>query len=207
MTKGSSASGEVIPARHAQPDRPENARCDRQCLRCDEAEREIARLMRPHQPVVSRGELDRLTEGGQDGSLTDTTDEPVAEPAEHATPEHARLNHLPGGCLRTTSVPWDDIDPGIAGVVRAFIEAGFETIASCQGHGSGDAWVAVLPSYRDGATPRNEDALLCALDVERLLYNAGWDKAATVSIKWVVTREPVRDYFIEARWWGEVPFR
>lgn len=123
---------------------------------------------------------------------------------------HASAEVIPGpegaAPRSTTPVPWDDIDPGIAGVVRTFIENGFETIASCQGHGGGgDAWVVVLPDRRSDLG--SDDAFQCAYEVERLLYATGWDRAATIAIKWVVTREPVREHYVEVRWWGEVPFR
>ena len=92
--------------------------------------------------------------------------------------------------------PWDVLDPGIVDVVRVIHEAGFETIASCQGHGSEDAWVMVLP-------PEGK-AWVTARALGELLVDTGWDGQAVVSIRWAL-REP--ELWIEVRWWGEVPFR
>jgi hypothetical protein len=94
-----------------------------------------------------------------------------------------------------TGVPWDDLDPGIVEVVRALDGNGFRTIASCQGHGTGDAWVMILPE---------EDPMQCVEGVARLIELRGWARSCIVSVRWeVASREP----WVEARWWGAIPFR
>lgn len=99
-------------------------------------------------------------------------------------------------------VPWPDLDPGIRPVVAAFVGAGFTTIASCQGHGEGDAWVVVQPQPGDVATRVLED-------VEKLIRANDWWRNCTVSLDSEVGADPMheRHVWIKARWWGGVPYR
>lgn len=40
-------------------------------------------------------------------------------------------------------VPWNELDSGIVERVRALNKAGWQTFASCSGHGEGPAWIRV----------------------------------------------------------------
>lgn len=97
-------------------------------------------------------------------------------------------------------VPWDDLDPGIRPVVEALVKAGFVTIASCQGHGEGDAWVTVLPDTlsRDPLEEQREY-------LEATIRAEGW--ARHCIIEDVREIYPSRERWFKVRWWGAVPFR
>jgi hypothetical protein len=90
-------------------------------------------------------------------------------------------------------VPWDDLEPGIREVVRVLYDAGFPTIASCQGHGEGDAWVVI-------------EGTLDESDCERLvllLNSKGWTEACVVER----VDQVYGASWTRVRWWGAVPFR
>lgn len=102
--------------------------------------------------------------------------------------------------LLAPEVPWDDLDPGIVEVVETFVNAGFDTIASCQGHAEDDAWVTLLPIEGKG------DAISQAAEIESLLRLHGWDRYCILSIeRQVGTDRPL--VWFKVRWWGAVPYR
>lgn len=113
--------------------------------------------------------------------------------------EVGRLTAAEQARLMQPGVPWDDLDPGIAVVVEGLALEGFETIASCQGHGEGDAWVAILP----------DPEMLLSGEIDRLcevLRSEGWEKNCLVSVEQLVEDQGA-DAWIKVRWWGQVPFR
>lgn len=98
--------------------------------------------------------------------------------------------------------PWDELDPGIRGTVKLLWQEGFRTIASCQGHSDGPAWVACLVGVPDAGHLR------ALQELRRLAsFVNGWGMGgnAVVSLRWRV--EAPGEPWIEVRWWGEVPFR
>jgi hypothetical protein len=92
--------------------------------------------------------------------------------------------------------PWDDLDRGIRDVVRAFWDAGLAPVASCQGHGREDAWVAL---------ERQEAVQDQFAKIRAVLLERGWNTNSLVS--WHVADGRLESQWFEVRWWGAVPFR
>lgn len=95
------------------------------------------------------------------------------------------------------TVPWEDLDPGIREVVKAFHSAGLVTLASCQGHSQEDAWVIIEASTVEPLTTMRH--------VEDIIRARDWDANCRLSL--VYSLAMTSDIWVEARWWGQVPYR
>ena len=96
-------------------------------------------------------------------------------------------------------VPYDEIDAGILPVVRALNDAGFWTIESCQGHGTEDAYVVVVPTEGGpGAT---------AARLRDELVRQRWHENAILSVEWSLDDPTGKRAWVRVRWWGAVPYR
>jgi len=96
--------------------------------------------------------------------------------------------------LEGPGVPWDALDKGIVPIVEALTLARFTTIASCQGHGEGDAWVVILDDLQAGTVDQ----------VESLIERCGWARHCVISQEQEIGGD---SSWIRLRWWGGVPYR
>lgn len=91
--------------------------------------------------------------------------------------------------------PWNEIDEGVREVVRALVDAGFVTLASCDGHG--ERWPQVNVKDAGGGCMRRL--------IEWLQKNglAGCYVAET----WAVNTSKSDGPFIHIEWWTDRPIR
>lgn len=96
--------------------------------------------------------------------------------------------------LEGPGVPWDALDRGIVPIVEALTLAGFKTVASCQGHGEGDAWVVILDDLQTGIIDQ----------LEALVDRCGWARHCVISQEQEIGGA---ESWVRLRWWGGVPYR
>lgn len=110
-----------------------------------------------------------------------------------------KVSELRHGLPHAWPPPWDELDPGIREVVRALVDAGFRTIASCDGHPSSEhdaRWPQVSVEYHVGEVARLNDWL-------REHGLAG----CTVSVCRSVNRSAVGEPYLNIEWWTDQPIK